>query len=466
VRLTDLRRTTGFRLALLFLTLFGVSSVVLFGFLYWQINNYYLRNARDWLAREQASFVLMDRAASLERLAARVIADPTLERPFTLFDPSGKRLAGSPLNLPPTVWARLPLDRPFDLDLEQGGEHATFLTMAHRLPSGEVFLVGQDVKSGHEFNEMLIRSFIWGGVVTALLGLAGAAMSGADAVRRIDAVTRAIQRIAGGDFSGRLPARGQADDFDRLVHVVNGMLAEIERLMHEVKGVCDNIAHDLRTPLTRLLAGLERTRRRAASTEDYATAVDDAMLETRAVLKTFTAMLRISEVESGARRAGFEEVDLSRVVADALELYEPVAEERGISLQLVSKARAVMMRGDPSLLFEVVGNLVDNALKFTPPGGLITVGSFTRAETVGIEVTDSGPGIPPDEREAVLRRFYRSETSRDTRGSGLGLALVAAVARLHGMTLSITDATPGCRMTVGYRNTADDLSAALPDDAT
>jgi signal transduction histidine kinase len=176
-------------------------------------------------------------------------------------------------------------------------------------------------------------------------------------------------------------------------------------------------------------------------------------------------MLRISEVESGARRAGFEQVDLSRVVADALELYEPMAEERGIRLQLVSEAHAVMMRGDPSLLFEVVGNLLDNALKFTPPGGLITVGGFTRAETVGIEVTDTGPGIPPDEREAVLRRFYRSETSRDARGSGLGLALVAAVARLHGMTLTITDATPGCRMTVGYRNTDDHLGAPLPDDA-
>jgi signal transduction histidine kinase len=328
-----------------------------------------------------------------------------------------------------------------------------------------VLLAAQDMKPVREFDEMLVSSFIVGGLAIVLLGLAGAAISGVDAVRRIDAVTRAIQRIAGGDFSGRLPERGRTDDFDRLVHVVNGMLAEIERLMHEVKGVCDDIAHDLRTPLTRLLAGLERTRRRADSVEDYAAAVDDAMAETRAVLTTFTAMLRISEVENGARRAGFEPVDLSLVVADAVELYEPVAEEKGVRLRLVSEGGPAAMRGDPSLLFELVANLVDNAIKFAPRGGLVTVRSFVEGDTTGIEVSDTGPGIPWDEREAVIRRFYRTETSRNTPGSGLGLALVAAVARLHGMTLTIADAMPGCRIAVGFRETKDG-AGTVPSDGT
>jgi signal transduction histidine kinase len=471
VRLADLHRTTSFRLALLFLLLFGASTIALFGFLYWQTNNYFARRVEDWLTGEQASFIPMDRASVLARLAAHVIADRGLERPFTLFDSAGHVLAGSPLNLPATVWASLPRDRLFSFSMEQGDGFSmeqgdgftigqgdgrvTFLGLAHPMASGELLLIAQDMTPEHEFDEVLVRSFVWGCLATAILGLAGAAISGADAARRIDAVTRAIQRIISGDFSRRLPARGRTGDFDRLVHVVNDMLAEIERLMQEVKGICDNIAHDLRTPMTRLLAGLERTRRRANSADDYAAAVDEAILETKSVLATFAAMLRVSEVENGARRAGFEEVDLSEVVADAVELYEPMAEEKGVSLRLASEVRTVAMRGDRSLLFEVTGNLVDNALKFTPPGGLITARSFANAGMIGIEVTDTGPGIPQDEREAVLRRFYRTEASRHTPGSGLGLALVAAVARLHGMTLTITDAMPGCRITVGCENPLD-----------
>ena len=223
------------------------------------------------------------------------------------------------------------------------------------------------------------------------------------------------------------------------------MLAEIERLMLEVKGVCDNVAHDLRTPLTRLLAGLERTRRRGGSAEDYAAAVDEAIQEIHSLLKTFAAMLRIAEVESGARRAGFTNLDLSQITSDVVEFYEPMAEQMGVTL-LQACDSAVVMHGDPNLLFEAVGNLVDNALKFTPPGGQVGVRSFADDDSQGIEVTDTGPGIPFNQRENVLRRFYRTEDSRHTPGSGLGLALVAGVAGLHEMAVHISDADPGCRI--------------------
>jgi signal transduction histidine kinase len=241
---------------------------------------------------------------------------------------------------------------------------------------------------------------------------------------------------------------GRTGDLDRLVHVINGMLDEIERLIQEVKGVCDSIAHDLRTPLTRLLAGLERARRRARSTEDFATAIEDASVETRAVLRTFSAMLRISEVESGARRAGFTSVDLAQVVTDVAEFYEPLADERGISLVWQPDGMTATLPGDPSLLFEAVGNLIDNAIKFTPSGGHIEVGILSDPRCIGVEVSDTGPGIPSEERDAVSRRFYRLEQSRNAPGTGLGLALVSAVARLHGMDLVITDANPGCRITL------------------
>jgi signal transduction histidine kinase len=456
VRLIDLPRTTSFRLALLFLMLFGAASFALFGFLYWQTKNYLVGRVDGWLVREQASFVPMAPEDVLERLAAHVIADPTLERPFTLFDPVGRRMTGSSLNLPATMLTSLPRDRPFKFSVQQGGNDIMFRGLLHRMPSGNLLLIAEDMKGIREFAEVLINAFIWSGLVTAALGLTGAAFAGADAVRRIDGVTRATQRIVNGDFSERLPARGRSGDLDRLVHVINGMLDELEHLMQEVKGVGDNIAHDLRTPLTRLLAGLERTRRRAGSIEEFVAATDEAIIETKGVLRTFAAILRISEVESGARRVGFKAVDLSEVVADAVEFYEPMAEEKGVALQLASEDGAVMMRGDPSLLFEAIGNLMDNALKFTPHGGHITVRSFARAGTIGIEVTDTGPGIPQDEYDAVLRRFHRAETSRHTPGSGLGLALVAAVARLHGMDLVISDTTPGCRITIARQEMSPD----------
>jgi signal transduction histidine kinase len=462
MRLVDLPRTSSFRLALRFLLLFGSASLLLFGFLYWQTNRYVNGRIDAWLVHEQAVFHPVDRDNLLQRLTAHMVADPTLERPLTLFDPVGMILAGTPLNLTARALAGMPQDIPFEFQIPQGRHAIVFRAMAHRRLSGDLLVVALDMEAQHAFADVLINTFIWAGLVTALIGLAGAAIIGAGAVRRIDGVTLAIQRIVSGDLSERLPTHGRIEDLDRLAYVINGMLGEIERLMQEVKGVCDNIAHDLRTPLTRLLAGLERTRRRAGSSEDYAAAVDEAILETRDVLKTFAAILRISEVESGARRAGFTDADLSEVVADAVEFYEPVAEANGISLiRLTPEDSPTMMRGDPSLLFEAVGNLVDNALKFTPRGGRVTVSGFIRAGTVGFEVTDSGPGIPSDEAACVLRRFYRAESSRHTPGSGLGLALVAAVARLHGMDLTISDAKPGCRITLA-RDEAAFGSAGLP----
>jgi signal transduction histidine kinase len=448
VRLTDLPRTTSFRLALLFLLLFGAASLLLFGFLYRETNGYLMRMADDWLHREQVGFAQMDEAGFLDRLRAHVIADSAVERPFSLFDASGHLIAGNRLDLSPSLVVSAPLDRPIEFTVAANGQTTNYRGMIHRGPLGNLLLIAQSAGDADRFDAVLIHAMLVGGAVTGLLGLLGAAIAGADAVRRIDAVTHATQRIVAGDLSQRLPVRGQTGDLDRLAHVINGMLDEIERLIQEVKGVCDSIAHDLRTPLTRLLAGLERTRRRAQSNEDFATAIEDASIETRSVLRTFAAMLRISEVESVARRAGFTAVDLAQVVTDVVEFYEPLADEKGISLVWQPDDTAVTLAGDPSLLFEAMGNLIDNAIKFTPSGGRIGVRIVSDPGRIGVEFSDTGPGIPSEERDAVSRRFYRLEQSRNAPGTGLGLALVAAVARLHGMDLVITDASPGCRITL------------------
>jgi signal transduction histidine kinase len=447
VGLSDIPRTTSFRLALLFLGVFGAASLSLFGFVYWQTAGYLAHGVDDWLAREMGSRVAADPAELNRQIAGRMILDPGGRRPFALFDATGHWIAGSVTTLPSPLPA---MDRVFDFTLQRAAELVAFRGIAHRLPSGDIFMAAQDMRESAEFRDHLLEAMASSGLVVLVLGLTGAAMIGAVAVGRIDRVTQAIERIVNGDLSERLPSGGTDGDLNRLIQIVNRMLDEIERLMHEVKGVTDDIAHDLRTPLTRLVAGLERARRRASTVEEYADAVDEAIIESKGILATFGALLRIAEVEAGARRAGFTMVDLNTLAGDVIDFYEPLAERKGITLALETAGAPAEMPGDPSLLFEAIGNLVDNAIKYTPPGGRVTLRVFGVDDRPGIEVSDTGPGIPETERDEVLRRFHRIEKCRNTPGSGLGLSLVAAVARLHGLPLAIEDATPGCRVTMRH----------------
>jgi len=452
VGLSDIPRTTSFRLALLFLGLFGTASLALFGFMYWQTAGYVSHVVDNWLRNEMASRIDAPSSERLRQLSERATLDPDGHRPMALFAGGGQRLAGAAATLPSPL---PPMDRPFDFTLPRYGTAAPFRGTLHRLASGDILLVAQDTSEIRQFRDLLLGAMVSGGLVVLVLGLAGAAIVGAGALGRIDGVTRAIEHIIEGDLSKRLPNRGTFGDVDRLTQVVNRMLDEIEWLMHEVKGVTDDIAHDLRTPLTRLLAGLERVHRRGGTAEDYDAAVEEAIAETRVILATFGALLRIAEVEAGARRAGFTMVDLNTLAVDAADFYEPLAEYKGVALSLETARMPAVMPGDPSLLFEAIGNLVDNAIKFTPPDGRVDLRIIAGGQRLGFEVSDSGPGIPLAERNAVLRRFHRAEKSRHTPGSGLGLSLVAAVAKLHGLNLAIEDVEPGCRVKLWRDQDAD-----------
>ena len=386
-------------------------------------------------------------AAELARLMNdRAPLDPDSLRPFALFDSAASWMAGSRVTLPQPLPS---LDQPFDFTLAARRQGGAVPRRLHRLDTGEFFLAAEDVSQIQHFRHLLAAAMSSGGLVVLMIGLAGGMIVGAAALDRIDGVARAIERIINGNLSERLPLTRKGGDLNRLIRVVNRMVDEIERLMNEVKGVTDNIAHDLRTPLTRLLAGLERVRRRDATSEEYADAIDDAIVETRGLLATFNALLRIAEIEAGARRAGFKTLDLS-----------PWSPMSRISTNRWPSGRVFRLRsnnepasdgllaGDPSLLFEAIGNLVDNAIKFTPPGGQVALRALRRGDRLGIEVSDTGPGIPEEERDAVLRRFHRVDKCRNAPGSGLGLSLVAAVAKLHGFDLAIEDAQPGCRVTL------------------
>ncbi|MGI4813585.1 MAG: sensor histidine kinase [Janthinobacterium lividum] len=441
MRLTDLHRTTGFRHATLFLALFGFIAVLLFGYLYKEITGFEMERIDDWLVREHAEMQREDPASFVKRFEQQRQNDPGTQRPFGLFDNSGTHLAGS-LPAPPSAVPYF--DRPFSVRLRGVRHHPPGRCIAMRLANDGIALKCQNLRELDHFDEELLHALLSAAIATLAVGLLGAALIGIGAVRRLDAVTASIKQIVAGDLGQRLPMHSRQDDLDKLVRVVNGMLDEIERLMHEVKGVCDAIAHDLRTPLTRLIAGLERAQRRTLTNHEYQATLDDTLTEATDMLRTFNALLRISEIESGVRRAGFTTVDLAAVATDVFEYYEPAAEDKGVALQFERSSPApYLIEGDASLLFEALANLVDNAIKFAPPGGHVALCLEQDLHGLRMVVRDDGPGIAADEREAVLRRFYRGEASRHTPGNGLGLSLAYAVAGIHRMTLQFENVAAG-----------------------
>ncbi|SDP69508.1 ATP-binding protein [Phyllobacterium sp. OV277] len=461
MRLIELIHTTSFRLAIAFLVLFAVASGALFAFLSWETRDFLTDRTDEWLLREAGTLSALDDQTIISRLSARESLSAVRERPISLFDPQGHLLAGSTMTLPVYDVNK---SNPHNFATKRADERAHFRGLVKRLSSGNTLLIAQDVGELREFNDVLTNAMILGAAVTAALGLLGAAFIGAGSVRQIHTISDVTRNIMSGDLTQRLPVLGGSGDVRRLVKVVNSMLDEIERLMHEVKGVCDNIAHDMRTPLTRMLAGLERARRRAVTADEYADYVDGAIVETQGMLKTFSALLRISEIEDGARRAGFVSVDMRTVISDAVELYEPLAEEREIRLSVDFGEVPVRILGDPSLLFEAVGNLIDNAIKFTPRGGAAKVTLEGHLKRPRLTVEDNGQGIPSQEKELVLKRFHRGEKSRHEPGNGLGLSLVAAIARLHRIDLSFGEQKIGCKIVLEFNH--NEQGRALSSDTS
>lgn len=262
-------------------------------------------------------------------------------------------------------------------------------------------------------------------------------------LRRLEAIMRAFRPIMAGDLTRRVPSSGRGDDLDQMADGINEMLARIEVLMQSVRQISGHIAHDLRTPLTRLRARLEAIRGNEPQAQ-RSSEVDAAIADVDALLSTFSALLRVARIEAGSAMA-LAPVDLSALMADAVELYEPLAQERRQEIR-TDLAPITIASGDRDLLFQAIANLLDNAIKYTPEGGHILVNLEHCGSTARLVVADSGPGIPADERENVFRHFYRVEPSRSTPGNGLGLSLVAAVARLHRATIRLEDNNPGLRI--------------------
>ncbi|MFC5428805.1 sensor histidine kinase [Paraburkholderia denitrificans] len=364
---------------------------------------------------------------------------------YGLFDSAGRHIAGDVAVLPShgvtDGTGRTGVTLRHTLLLLDGVRSPIVRSMTDKRPDGRQLVVARDMTSVLLIREIVIRSLMAGGGIAVLLVIASSLVLGVRQIRRVYEMRRVTLCIAQGDLAQRLPVGGSSDELDMLAHLVNHMLDEIERLMGEVKGACDGIAHDLRTPLARLHTVLGRVAALESVSTDAAGAalIDCARDETDRLLERFRAMLRISEIGTLQRRGGFGFVDLAELVQELAELYEPLAESRALKWR-AQIDEAAPIHGDRALLFEAFSNLIDNAIKFAPQGGSVSVALRATASGAVVEIADNGPGIPDVERAAVLQRFYRGSAARQVPGSGLGLSMVAAVLRLHDFRLRIEDA--------------------------
>jgi signal transduction histidine kinase len=456
VRLSRLLRTAPFRLALIYAGLFSLSVLVLVAILYFATTRLVENQLRTTVMAElQALRSELDRAgsAALVRAIASRTTDPAAQAFAYLFqDAEGRHIAGDLRPMAPDQrWLRLApeLEEPEDDDHEDDEEW--LLGRGVVLSDGRFLLVAHDAEQLHELEELLLRSFGWTLAVAVPLALAGGIFMSLATLRRIEAINRVSDEIRKGDLSRRVPHAGTDDEFDRLAVNINAMLDAIEHLTEGLRQVSTDIAHDLRTPLARLRQALETARIKAEKPADLVRAVDDAIVQSDAILETFGALLRIAQIEAGTRRVGFAEVDLSDLFRSLVEVYGPVAEDAGHRLDARIEG-GLGFRGDPELLTQMLANLIENAIRHTPSDTRIEVALQRQDGRTLAVIADDGPGIPEPAREKVFRRFFRLEASRSTPGSGLGLSVVTAIASLHGIRIDLADNAPGLRVTLHFSN--------------
>jgi signal transduction histidine kinase len=442
--LVKLIRSTGFKLAALHAVLLVASAVALGGFFWWSTAGYMNRQT-DQAIRTEVKLLTArwrdgDGQALAQAIAQRLAEDSDNEEIFLLADETGRIVAGNLDRWPAEAKAE---DTWYELALVRDGAPTIGRIFVLDLPDGGRLLVGRDVKQRLELRELVGDAVLYGSGLAVLLAGIGGVLVRRLLQSRIAPVAATAAAIGHGDLSRRVPLSGADDDFDRLAETLNAMLDRIGVLMQGVREVSNAIAHDLRTPLARLRGRLEES----LSSGDPASlrgAVERGIAELDGIIGVFQALLRIAEIEAGARRSAFAGFDAAAVLADAADLYGAAADERGLVLA-ATLPPSLPMVGDRDMLLQAAANLLDNAIKFTPPGGRVTLAAERRGAEVVIAVSDTGPGIAPGDRPRVVERFYRAEASRATPGSGLGLALVQAVAQLHGGSLLLEDAWPGLR---------------------
>lgn len=442
---------------MLYAGLFGGSALILFGVIYWVAGDALREQLRMTVQREVAALTSIYRPGSpgqtINAIEQRLVSKLNSATHYLLLDSNAHRLAGNlPAALSREGWQELTVpirsDGDGDIDLDESDEHK-LIALGARLPDGAFLLVGEDEHRVVEAEEAIMRAFGWAFGVTSMLAALGGLVLSFGFLRRVDAINRTSRAIIEGNLADRVPTRGTGDELDRLAFNLNEMLDRVQALMESLRQVSSDIAHDLRTPLSRLRQRLEAIRLRARTAEDYQVAVDQAISDVDSLLAIFAALLRISQIEAGTRRAEFKRVDLSRVFHSIADTYVAVAEDSGRVLS-AHIAPSISIYGDHELLTQMLANLIENSIRHTPKGTRIELRLEMAATGPKGLIIDNGPGIPVEARARVFQRFFRLEHSRTTAGSGLGLSLVAAVADLHGIAVTLTDNEPGLRVELDF----------------
>jgi signal transduction histidine kinase len=455
--LGKLLRTTAFQLTLVYLLIFIVFAASLLG--------YFALNTRRLITEQITTTVDTEitglreqyNQGGIRRLV--IVVDLRSRRPgsslYLVTTATGEGLAGNVGSLEPGVldhpgWLETNYRR---LEAPEGSDHRALVQVV-QLPGGFRLLVGRDLEERERLFGIIANAGQWSLALVIVLGLAGGFFVSRRVLNRVEAMTDKAQTIMAGDLAGRLPIAGTGDELDRLAEHLNAMLERIEALMRGLKEVSDNIAHDLKTPLTRLRNRCEQALRGSAGVDDYRAALEATIAESDDLIRTFDALLIIARAESGQARDNMTEFDAAEIAHDVGELYEPLADEKGIALTVDAPAPAPV-RGNRELVSQALANLIDNAIKYAGPNGEvngapaeIVVKAGNDGERIALSVADRGPGIAEADRGRVVERFVRLEQSRSAPGSGLGLSLAAAVARLHGGELKLEDNHPGLRSTI------------------
>ena len=446
-------RTTAFRLTLVYLFLFALFAASLLGYFAWNTRRLITEQitANVNAESDEISDVFSRRGLrgivfTIENRALRPGANL-----YLVTAPNGQALAGNVGSLAPGVmastgWVETAYRR---LDEQDSANHLALVRVTE-LSGGFRLLIGRDLDERKRLFGIVAKAAQWSLLVVVVLGLGGGVFVARRVLRRIDAMTGTTQRIMAGDLSGRLPVGRSGDELDRLAENLNAMLERIEALMTGLKEVSDNIAHDLKTPLTRLRNRAEEALALSGNEAEYRNALERTIEESDALISTFNALLMIARAESGQARGDMDEFDAADVARGIHELYEPLAEDNGLNLQVSTEPTPI--RGNRELISQALANLVENAIKYGKPlpsqgaevplNGEIRIEARREGGLVHLQVTDHGPGIPATDRKHAMERFVRLDASRTQPGSGLGLSLAAAVATLHGGELRLGDAAP------------------------
>ncbi|HXX52893.1 MAG TPA: HAMP domain-containing sensor histidine kinase [Xanthobacteraceae bacterium] len=448
-------RSTTFRLALISIAMFGAMVIALFGYVYWSTTNFVLSRSDHAIEAERATLRNVYETGGRDGLTRAIEqrdAEARLEGGiYLLADGSFAPVAGNIKKWPSALkaegqWVDFKAEA---LNAKPGDGQAVFRARSEILPDGFHLLVGKDISDLSRFANKISTALIIALLLIFILAAVASVSVTRRTVGRIESINATSRAIMESGLGRRIPLRGTQDEWDHLAHNLNSMLERIEALMAEVRQVSDNVAHDLRTPLTRMRARLEKASVEKGDHDQDQPLISQTMADLDDVLRMFSSLMRISQIETTSATSAFRMVNLAEIATQVVELFDAAAESKGGRVEALVNA-PVLVIADRDLLFDAVANLVDNAIKHGRVGGLVTVSVDRKDGEAVILVSDDGPGIPATEFEYVFKRFYRLERSRRTPGNGLGLSLVAAVARLHGVHITLSDNVPGLRVELHF----------------